>query len=82
MYNYIMMMRKGTEMIIVKTKSQLRAETEKQVKAFLRKGGSVEVVKARKAPTQKMNCKTSRGFVVGTSGFANGMPKKSTFSLV
>jgi hypothetical protein len=76
-----MMMRKGTEMIVVKTKSQLRAETEKQLNSFLRKGGSIEVVKARKAPKQTMTCKNSRGFVVGTSGFANGMPKKSTFSL-
>lgn len=64
-------------MIVFKTKSQLRAETEKQVKKFLRSGGTIEVVKARKTPTQKMRAKSSRGFVSGTSGFANGFPRKS-----
>jgi len=39
--------------VIHKTKTELRAETEKQIKAFLRKGGSIEIVKARKAPKQK-----------------------------
>jgi hypothetical protein len=77
-----MMMRKGTEMVVVKTKSQLRAETEKQLKSFLRKGGSIEVVKARKAPKQMMRGKVSRGFVQGTSGFPAGAPRKSTFSLI
>ena len=67
--------------IFYKSKAELSIETEKQINAFLRKGGSIEVVKARKAPKQTMTCKNSRGFVVGTSGFANGMPKKSTFSL-
>jgi hypothetical protein len=67
--------------VIHKTKTELRAETEKQIKAFLRKGGSIEIVKARKAPKQKMTVKNSRGFCTGTSGFANGMPRKSTFQL-
>jgi hypothetical protein len=35
-----------------KSKSEIRAETEKQLKLFLKKGGSIEVVKARKAPKQ------------------------------
>ena len=67
--------------VIYKTKAELRAETEKQIKAFLRKGGTIEIVKARKAPKQKMTTKNSRGFCTGTSGFANGMPRKSTFTL-
>ena len=45
---------------IFKSKSQLRQETEDAVAAFLRAGGSIEVVKARKAPKQKMKGKTSR----------------------
>jgi hypothetical protein len=64
-------------MIVFKTKSQLRAETEKQVKAFIRSGGSIEVAKPRKAPKQTMRAKTSRGFVSGTGGFANGFPRKT-----
>jgi hypothetical protein len=60
-----------------KSKSELRAETEKQVKAFLRKGGSIEVVKARKAPKQRMSGKTTRNASTGTSGFATGFPRKS-----
>jgi hypothetical protein len=64
-------------MIVFKTKSQLRAETEKQIKLFLKKGGSIEVVKPRKAPKQIMRAKTSRGFVSGTGGFANGFPRKT-----
>jgi hypothetical protein len=77
------MMKKGTEMsVIYKSKSELAKETEKQIKAFLRKGGSIEVVKARKAPKQMMRSKSSRGFVQGTSGFPAGAPRKSAFSLV
>jgi len=60
-----------------KSKSELRAETEKQLKAFLRKGGSIEVVKPRKAPKQRMSGKTTRQASTGTSGFATGFPRKS-----
>jgi hypothetical protein len=35
---------------VYKTKTQLREETDKQIKAFLKRGGSIEVVKTRKAP--------------------------------
>lgn len=63
------------------TKSELRAEMDKQLKKFLKAGGSIEIVKSRKAPKQKMTCKNSRGFTTGTSGFATGMPSKTTFSL-
>ena len=41
-------------------------------------GGVVELVKARKAPKQKMVCRNSRGFTSGTSGFATGYPTKTT----
>ena len=68
--------------VVYKSKAQLRVETEKALKKFLKQGGSIEVVKSRKAPTSKMTCKNSRGYIAGTSGFANGMPRKSTFSLI
>ncbi len=45
---------------VYKSKSQLREETKDAVEAFLRAGGSIEVVKARKAPKQKMSGKTTR----------------------
>jgi hypothetical protein len=61
-----------------KSKSQVRAETNDAVAQFIARGGVVEVVKARKAPKSKMTCKSSRGYVVGTSGFAMGFPSKST----
>jgi hypothetical protein len=77
-----MMIEKELKMSVVfKSKAELRAETEKQVALFLKKGGSVEIVKSRKAPKQTMRCKVSRGLVTGTSGFATGMPRKSTFAL-
>jgi hypothetical protein len=77
------MMKKELKMsIFYKSKAELAIETEKQINAFLRKGGSIEVVKARKAPKQTMRSKTSRGFVQGTSGFPTGAPRKSTFTLV
>ena len=60
-----------------KSKSEIRAETEKQVKLFLKKGGSIEVVKARKAPKQRMSAKVTRSASTGTSGFATGFPRKS-----
>lgn len=60
----------------VKTKSQLRAEGEAALKAFLKKGGSITEVKpSRRKTTSKMRASSSRGFVSGTSGFANGYPK-------
>jgi hypothetical protein len=45
---------------VYKTKSQLREETSEALQQFLARGGQVQVVKARKAPKQKMNGKTSR----------------------
>jgi hypothetical protein len=60
-----------------KSKAELRAETEKQLKAFLKKGGSIEVIKPRKAPRPKMAGKTTRVASTGTSGFAVGYPRKS-----
>ena len=40
---------------------------------------TVTVYKPRSAPRSKMVSKNSRGFVVGTSGFANGFPRKSAW---
>ena len=45
---------------IFKSKSQLRTETNDALQAYLAAGGTIEVVKARKAPKQKMNGKTTR----------------------
>jgi hypothetical protein len=73
------MIEKGDKMTtIFKTKSQLRVETETAVKRFIKSGGSVEVVKPRKAPKQYMRGKTTRVGSTGTSGFATGYPKRST----
>jgi hypothetical protein len=67
----------------VQTKSEARAESEKAMKAFLRAGGVIKVDERKpRAPKAKMSSKSSRGFVSGTSGFATGMPRKTTFSLV
>lgn len=35
---------------VYKTKTELRQETEKQVAMFLKRGGTIEVAKTRKAP--------------------------------
>lgn len=35
---------------VYKTKTELRQETEKQIKEFLKRGGTIEVAKSRKAP--------------------------------
>jgi hypothetical protein len=51
---------------VYKSKSVVRAETEKQVAEFLARGGVIEVIKARKAPKQKMKAKSTRS--VGGSG--------------
>ena len=58
--------------VVFKSKSQYREETKDAVAEFLARGGSIEVVKARKAPKQKMRAKTSRGGSGSTSGFATG----------
>jgi len=64
--------------VVYKSKDQLRKETEKALKKFLKSGGAIETVKARKAPKMLMRAKNSRGFVSGTSGFATGFPRKTT----
>lgn len=61
---------------IYKSKSELRAETKDQMEKFLRTGGTIEVIKTRKAPKQKMSTKTTRNASTGTSGFATGFPRK------
>jgi len=50
-----------------KPKAEMRAEGEKALKKFLKSGGSIEVVKARRAPKQKMLAKTSKGFLGSTA---------------
>ena len=45
---------------VYKSKSQVREETADALQAFLAAGGKIEIVKARKAPKQKMKGKTSR----------------------
>lgn len=73
-----MMIDKGNTMKeVYKTKSQLRTETSDSVEAFLRAGGTIEVVKSRKAPKQKMRSKSTRTPAKSTSGFAIGFPSRS-----
>lgn len=60
-----------------KTKAELRAESEVAMKKFLRAGGEIQVGRKPRDRKSKMACKNSKGFVKGTSGFANGFPKKS-----
>ena len=62
---------------VYKSKSQLREETADAVEAFLRAGGSIQVVKAKKAPKQKMRAKTSRGSSGSSSGFSMGFAKSN-----
>jgi len=57
---------------VYKSKSQVREETADAVEQFLRSGGSIQVVKAKKAPKQKMRAKASRGGSASTGGFAVG----------
>lgn len=77
-HNTIMMIDKGITMKeIYKTKSQLRTETAESVEAFLRAGGTIEVVKTRKAPKQKMKAKSTRTPAKSTAGFAIGYPRRS-----
>lgn len=59
------------------TKAEARAESEKALKAFLRKGGQVIVEKPQRVRKSKMAAKSSRGFMSGTGGFATGYPRRS-----
>lgn len=66
--------------VIYKPKSVVRQETNDAVAAFLRSGGTIEIVppkKQRGRTKQKMATKSSKGFQSGTSGFATGYPRKS-----
>jgi len=61
-----------------KTKSELRAESEAAITLFLKRGGVIQEGKpSRRKTGSKMSAKTTR-FVSGTSGFANGYPRRST----
>lgn len=62
---------------LYKSKSQVRAEGEEALQKFLQAGGTIQVVKAKKAPKVKMTCKSSRGFQGGTAGFSTGFPRRS-----
>lgn len=66
--------------VVYKPKAVVRQETNDAVAAFLKAGGSIEIVPAKKQrgrTKQKMSSKSSRGFQSGTSGFATGYPRKS-----
>ena len=65
---------------IYKSKSQVRDETAEAVEKFLRAGGSVQVIpakKRRKRTEQKMSGKSSKGFRAGSSGFSTGYSRSS-----
>lgn len=78
-------MKKSEKKLIVATiynkpvisKAEVRAESDKALKAFLRKGGSVTVEKPQRVKRSTMTAKSSKGFVSGTSGFATGYPRRS-----
>jgi len=65
------------ELNMYKSKTELRAETEKALKKFLNQGGSIEIVKSRKGPKMVMRSKVTKQASTGTSGFAVGFPSKS-----
>jgi hypothetical protein len=61
----------------VKSKAELREESEKALKKFLRSGGVIEVGRPARVRKSTMSAKSSRGFVSGTGGFATGYPRRS-----
>lgn len=62
----------------IKSKAEMRAESADAIALFLKKGGVITECKAsRRRNGSKMAGKSSKGFVTGTSGFANGYPKRS-----
>lgn len=63
--------------VFYKSKSQMRSEGELALAKFLASGGQVEVVKARKAPKQKMVCRASKSASGSTGGFAAGYSKST-----
>lgn len=64
---------------IYKSKSQVRTETNDAVEKFLRSGGVIQVIKAKKAPKSKMRAVGTRQ-VSNSGAFAVGYPKKSTMA--
>ena len=63
--------------VVYKSKSQVRQETSEALQQFLARGGKIEVVKAKKAPKQKMSSKTTRNSAGSTGGFAMGFVRSS-----
>jgi hypothetical protein len=53
--------------VLYKSKAEMRVEGEKALKKFLKSGGVVQVVKAKRAPKQKMRAKNSKGFLGSTA---------------
>ena len=64
---------------VYKTKADLRTETSEALEQFLARGGSIQVVPAKKMKrtTQKMCGKTTRQASTGSSGFAVGYSRSS-----
>jgi len=63
------------------SKAELRTQSELAIAQFLANGGKVTVVKARKAPAQKMRGKASRESSKGTGGFAVGFSAVNALGL-
>ena len=60
----------------IKSKDEVRAETESAIAKFLRSGGEVQVGRKPRARSGgKMIAKSSKGFQSGTSGIATGFPR-------
>jgi hypothetical protein len=64
-------------MVGYKSKSDVRAESDVLLADFLRSGGTITIGTVKKTPRVKVSCKTSRGFVTGSSGFAVGFRNRS-----
>lgn len=65
----------------VKSKSELREESQDAITLFLKRGGAIQECKPSRRGSKagrKMTGKSSKGFVSGTGGFANGFPRRST----
>jgi len=53
--------------VLYKSKAEMRVEGEQALAKFLKSGGTVEIVKAKRAPKQKMRAKNSKGFLGSTA---------------
>lgn len=63
--------------VIYKSRATIRVEGDRALELFLLTGGSVQLIRPRRAPVSVMSGKTTKTSSLGTSGCPVGYPNRA-----